>query len=219
MQKNPALFKRPLFKTGLVRILLVTSAVLGVAIVALTLWRTSPNPPDAPAQPHAVMEPSAPTESATDTEQDTPTRYHSEQDNAAQENTPASTQADSTLKPPKPPAVSERDPAAPSDQAPLSLDLQALTLTPPATTSEVGPVKPPATAEPTPQPSVPDLPLGQTAPQQDKLLYGYGGKDEDQQHQLMLGVQKDDVTIKTDIKTGEEETDVQYIEIEIKLPK
>ncbi|MEA3405453.1 MAG: hypothetical protein U9R28_06910 [Pseudomonadota bacterium] len=51
-----------------------------------------------------------------------------------------------------------------------------------------------------------------------KLLYKYKGKEEEQ-YNLMLGIQKDDVTIKTDVKANTEGQDVQYIEVEIKLPK
>lgn len=54
-------------------------------------------------------------------------------------------------------------------------------------------------------------------PKKGELLYNYKGS-EDNQHKLMLGVKKGDVTVKTDIQADEKEQTVQQIQIEIKLP-
>ncbi len=52
-----------------------------------------------------------------------------------------------------------------------------------------------------------------------ELLYKYKGQQDDNK-QLMLGIEKDGVTIKTDVdaNTDQREAEVQYIEVEIKLP-
>ncbi|BCN92599.1 hypothetical protein THMIRHAM_03840 [Thiomicrorhabdus immobilis] len=52
---------------------------------------------------------------------------------------------------------------------------------------------------------------------EDELLYNYQGT-KDEQHKLMLGVKKGDVTVKTDIQAGDKEQTVQQIQIEINLP-
>lgn len=101
--------------------------------------------------------------------------------------------------------------------APLKIEFDHLKIRDQMSQSELGPVKP----SPTPTPDLlkeqPLLPLNEKA-SKDKLLYGYSGKEEED-HKVMIGVQKGDVTIKSDIKKSDEETEVQHIEIEIKLPK
>ncbi|WP_028486506.1 hypothetical protein [Thiomicrorhabdus chilensis] len=120
-----------------------------------------------------------------------------------------STEEQATLA--TPPSNQNRAPA------PLKIELDQLKTGDENTASELGPVKPLQTLDPVRVEEQPGLPLQENT-SKDKLLYGYGGKEE-QDHKVMIGVQKGDVTIKSDIKKGDEETEVQHIEIEIKLPK
>ncbi|MDG6777925.1 hypothetical protein QCB44_04305 [Thiomicrorhabdus sp. zzn3] len=103
-------------------------------------------------------------------------------------------------------------------QKPLILNLENLQLSEPSYSQEIGPVKPQNPENNDPNPNDPVTSLKDKDASQ-KLLYGYEGKTPEEEHQLMLGVQKDDVTIKTQIKKGDDETEVQHIEIEVKLPK
>lgn len=109
-------------------------------------------------------------------------------------------------------ATSKQD----SSPAPLIIELDQLKSRDDNNVSELGPIKPSTTMDSDPIEEQPVLPL-KVGPK-DKLLYGYEGKEEED-HKVMIGVQKGDVTIKSDIKKGDEETEVQHIEIEIKLPK
>ncbi len=101
---------------------------------------------------------------------------------------------------------------------PLNLELNNTPSSISPSSSIEGPVKPPSSSEGAATGEKDTLPLKGTG-KKDKLLYGYEGKDKDDNVNLMLGVQKDDVTIKSGIKKGEDETEVQSIEIEVKLPK
>ncbi|WP_373016982.1 hypothetical protein [Thiomicrorhabdus sp.] len=104
-------------------------------------------------------------------------------------------------------------------QKPLNLEIGDTSKpTESSSVSEVGPVQPAPETTVTNSPENTIL-LDGTQPKKDKLLYGYEGKDKDDNVNLMIGVQKDDVTIKSGIKKGEDQTDVQSIEIEVKLPK
>lgn len=140
--------------------------------------------------------------------------------------TPVATKTDTEVNKPKPevrPSTEKTtSPTTPSVNqnpapAPLKIELDQLKTPNEQTTSELGPVKPSATLDSDFVEEQPALPLKQN-PSKDRLLYGYGGKEE-QDHKVMIGVQKGDVTIKSDIKKGDEETEVQHIEIEIKFPK
>lgn len=109
----------------------------------------------------------------------------------------------------------------PTPSAPLNLQAPALSsplgaLPGPANTASEGPQQPP------PAKAVPDSPnplLPQNAtPSNQALIYGYDGKEDDS-HKVTIGVQQDDITVKTQIKAGETHQEVQGVEIEIKLPK
>jgi cytoskeletal protein RodZ len=85
------------------------------------------------------------------------------------------------------------------------------------TTQNEGPTRPPATPladSPHDTRLLPD----RSKPSENGVIYGYEGKEEES-HKVSIGVKKDDVTVKTQIKAGEKENEVQGVEIEIKLPK
>lgn len=103
-------------------------------------------------------------------------------------------------------------------QKPLILNLENMKLSGPSYSPEIGPVKP-QNQENNDEKSDEEVAPLKAKEASQKLLYGYEGKTPEEEHQLMLGVQKDDVTIKTQIKKGDDETEVQHIEIEVKLPK
>lgn len=109
----------------------------------------------------------------------------------------------------------------PTPPAPLNLQAPALSaplgsLPAPANTAPEGPQQPP----PAPVlPSAPNPLLPQsTPPSNQELIYGYEGKEDDS-HKVTIGVQRDDITVKTQIKADETQQQVQGVEIEIKLPK
>ncbi|WP_178862318.1 hypothetical protein [Thiomicrorhabdus cannonii] len=78
--------------------------------------------------------------------------------------------------------------------------------------------KRPETAKLPDSPSENSLLPDRSKPSENGVIYGYEGKEEES-HKVTIGIHQDDVTVKTQIKAGEKDSEVQGIEIEVKLPK
>jgi hypothetical protein len=80
-----------------------------------------------------------------------------------------------------------------------------------------GPLQPEAASQPASS-VAPHLLPDRSKPSENGVIYGYEGKEEES-HKVTIGIHQNDVTVKTQIKAGEKDSEVQGIEIEVKLPK